>query len=292
MKISYVEKIGIFCFVLPALLLFFAFNVYPVLKTLELSFFQWNNANKDVVFVGFAHYWHILFNNPKFWKAVLNAGCISLLAIILQNGFALFLALLINKNIKCGSVYKAIFLSPFVVSGVVAGLVWKFIFDSNFGILNKSLAIMGFTKFLGFAWLNQINTTIPSIAFAHMWKGLGCSFIVLLIGLQAIPVEFYEAAKVDGADGWQQFKHITFPLITPIYVVVTIFTILNSMKIFDLIYSMTKSSFAEVPITKIYHSVINGAPSYSAAMVVVFSILLLIIFLIYIFAYKKLSYKK
>lgn len=274
------EKTFNLVFILPALILFLIFNFYPLIRTFQLSFFQWNGIDKDMVFIGLAQYKDILFNNPAFWKSMLNAGYVTLLALTLQNGLALLLALLVNRQIKGENIYRVIFFLPPVLSGVVVGLIWKFVYDGNFGILNHWLIILGFENFRDFAWLSEVKTALSSVAVVHMWKGFGYGFIILLAGLQTIPNELYEAAEVDGADKWQQFKHITFPCMIPVFTVVTILTILGSMQIFDLIYSMTRggpAGYTHVPITKIYEYMSNGEFGYSTAMAVLFGMVLLIV---------------
>jgi ABC-type sugar transport system permease subunit len=295
MKTTHREKAQNFCFIIPALALFLIFSLYPILRTFQLSFFQWNGIDKDMIFVGIAQYKHILFNNPAFWKSMLNAGYITLLALTLQNGLALLLALLVNKNIKGENIYRTIFFLPPVLSGIVVGLIWKFVYDGNFGILDYWLTSLGFANFQDFAWLSEIKTALSSVAVVHMWKGFGYGFIILLAGLQTIPVDLYEAAEVDGADAWQQFKNITFPLLIPIITIVMILTILGSMQVFDLIYSMTRGGPAghtHVPITKIYEYMSNGEFGYSTAMAVIFGMVLLIVSFAQIYLSKKFNYDK
>jgi len=178
---------------------------------------------------------------------------------------------------------------------VVVGLIWKFVFDGNFGILNHFLGLFGADGFKDFAWLSEIKTALTSVAVVHMWKGFGYGFIILLAGLQTIPVDLYEAAEVDGADAWQQFKKITFPLLIPIFTIVTILTILGSMQIFDLIYSMTRGGPAghtHVPITQIYEYMSNGAYGYSTAMAIVFGAVLLVVSGIQLYLSRKFNYDK
>jgi ABC-type sugar transport system permease subunit len=292
MNITPKEKTVNMVFILPALILFLVFNFYPLLRTFQLSFFQWNGIDKEMVFIGFAQYKDILFNNPAFWKSMLNAGYVTLLALTLQNGLALLLALLVNRQIRGENIYRVIFFLPPVLSGVVVGLIWKFVYDGNFGILNHWLISLGFDNFKDFAWLSEIKTALSSVAIVHMWKGFGYGFIILLAGLQTIPNELYEAAEVDGADKWQQFKHITFPCMIPVFTIVTILTILGSMQIFDLIYSMTRggpAGYTHVPITKIYEYMSNGEFGYSTAMAIIFGMVLLIVSFGQLYASKKFN---
>lgn len=292
MNLSPKEKTFNMMFVMPALLLFLVFNLYPLIRTFQLSFYQWNGIDKEMVFIGFAQYKHILFNNPAFWKSMLNAGYVTLLSLTLQNGLALLLALLVNRQIKGTTLYRVIFFLPPVLSGVVVGLIWKFVYDGNFGILNHFLISTGFENFKDFAWLSEVKTSLSSVAVVHMWKGFGYGFIILLAGLQTIPSELYEAAEVDGADKWQQFKNITVPSMIPVFTLVTILTILGSMQIFDLIYSMTRGGPAghtHVPITKIYEYMSNGEFGYSTAMAVVFGFVLLVVSFVQLYTSKKFN---
>lgn len=292
MKITPQEKLSNFSFIVPALLLFFVFSLFPILRTFQLSVFEWNGIDKDMLFVGFAQYKDVIFNNPTFWKSMGNAGIITGLALTLQNGLALLLALLCTRGIKGENIYRTIFFLPPILSGIVVGLVWKFVFDGNFGILNHFLVMLGFENFQNYAWLAEPKTALLSVAVVHMWKGFGYGFIILLAGLQTIPVDLYEAAEVDGADAWQQFKKITVPLLIPIFTIVTILTILGSMQVFDLIYSMTNGGPAghtEVPITIIYKYMGAGKYGYATAMALIFGVVLLVVSFAQIFSTKKLK---
>lgn len=292
MNVTSKEKTFNMLFILPALILFLVFNLYPLLRTIQLSFFQWNGIDKDMLFVGFAQYKHIIFNNPAFWKSMWNAAYITILCLTIQNGLALLLAILVNRQIKGENVFRVIFFLPPVLSGIVVGLIWKFIYDGNFGILNTFLVSLGFEQFKDFAWLSEVKTALSSVAVVHMWKGFGYGFIILLAGLQTIPNELYEAAEVDGADKWQQFLHVTIPSMIPVFTMVTVLTVLGAMQIFDLIYSMTQGGPAghtDVPITKIYQFMNNGEFGYSTAMAVIFGLLLLIVSLFQFYLSKKIK---
>ena len=286
------EKTFNLLFIVPALVLFLIFNLYPLLRTIQLSFFEWNGIDKDMLFIGFAQYKHIIFNNPAFWKSMWNAAYITLLCLTLQNGLALLLAILVNRQIKGENIFRVIFFLPPVLSGIVVGLIWKFIYDGNFGILNTWLVALGFEQFKDFAWLSEIKSALSSVAVVHMWKGFGYGFIILLAGLQTIPNELYESAEVDGANKWQQFMNVTVPSMIPVFTMVSVLTVLGAMQIFDLIYSMTQGGPAghtDVPITKIYQYMNNGEFGYSTAMAVVFGLLLLIVSLIQFYISRKIK---
>jgi raffinose/stachyose/melibiose transport system permease protein len=290
MNKAFKEKTFNLMFVLPALGLFLVFCLYPLFRTVQLSFFNWNGIALKMDYVGFSQYKHIITQNPVFWTSMWNAAYITLLALTVQNGLALLLALLVNREIKGDNIYRTIFFLPPVLSGIVVGIIWKWIYDGNYGILNHFLVTLGWKNLENFAWLSEIKTSLTAIAVVHMWKGFGYGFIILLAGLQTIPKDLYEAAKVDGADAWQQFKYITVPSMIPVFTIVSILTILGSMQIFDLIYSMTRGGPAghtHVPITRIYEYMANGEFGYSTAMAIVFGLVLLTVSIFQIEVSKK-----
>lgn len=218
---------------------------------------------------------------------MLQAGYITFWALTFQNLLALLLALACDRAIKAGSVYRVIFFIPPILSEVVVGLVWWWIYDGNWGLLNQWLTNIGFGN-LTHNWLSPsleegsrfMVRLLPltCIAIVHCWKGFGWAFIILLAGLQSIPRDFYEAAKVDGADNWQAFWKITFPVLMPVLILVVILTILGSMQGFVLILAMTNGGpyyYTEVPVTKILDSMKNGHFGFACAQSVIFGLILL-----------------
>ncbi len=284
-------------FVLPALSLFALFTFYPFLKVIQLSFYEWNGIDPQMTFVGLSHYHNILFRTTEFWKAYGNATLITVLALVVQNSFALLLAVMVDRGIRGGQLYRLIFFLPPVLSFIVVGFVWRWIFD-GYGILNHLLGVIGLTKYSDahWAWLGQRETSLLCVAIVHMWKGFGYGFVILLAGLQAIPKEQYEAAQVDGASVWDQFRHITVPLMVPVFAVVSILTILGTMQIFDLIWSMTRGGPAghtEVPVSLIYRYMTDQDIrkfGYSTAMAMVFGASLFLVSMAQIYLSKKLRY--
>jgi len=279
------NRISNLLFILPALAMFCVFSVYPFVKTFQLSAFQWDGVSRHMQFVGLSNYKDILFNNPTFWHSMGAAGYIALLALIIQNALALLLAVLVDRGVKAQNFFRTTFFLPPVLSFIVVALIWKWIYNPSYGILNFGLTGLGITQFHDFGWLSEAKTALTSVAVVHMWKGFGWGFIILLAGLQGIPRELYESASIDGASAWQQFRHVTVPLMIPTFVIVSILTILGSMQIFDLIYGMTRggpAGLTHVPITRIYEYMNNGEFGYATAMAVVFGLVLLIVSLVQI----------
>jgi raffinose/stachyose/melibiose transport system permease protein len=269
-----------YLFVLPAIFMFCVFSLYPFYEILRLSVFQWDGVSPVMNFVGLSHFKDIIFSNKIWWSSVWHAAFITILALIVQNALALALAVACDRDIKGGKFYRVVFYLPPILSGIVVGLIWNWIFEGNFGLLNHWLTAMG----LGHAtraWLAEPQTALTCVAVIHMWKGFGWGFIIMLAGLQGIPRELYEAAKVDGATPWQMFWNVTVPLMIPVFILVSILTILGTMQIYDIIVATTGGGpgyHTEVPITRILTNMTGyGRFGYACAMGLVFGVLLLVV---------------
>jgi len=270
-----------YLFILPALAIFAVFYIYPFYRVFQLSLYHWDGISSMMQFVGLSHFKDIIFHDPmRWWPAVGNAAYITLLALIFQNALALILALACDKDIKGGNVYRMIFYLPPVLSGIVVGLIWNWIYAGDYGLLNHWLNLLGLPN-LTRAWLADPRTALTCVAIVHMWRGFGWGFIILLAGLQNIPRELYEAAKVDGANAWETFKSVTVPLMIPVFVLVSILTILGTMQIYDLIVSTTGGGpgyHTEVPVTRILASMIGSSRfGYACAQGILFGIILLVV---------------
>lgn len=272
------QNISDYLWVLPALGMFLVFGIYPFLKILQLSFVEWDGISPEVKFVGFKNYINILFHNKIWWESFFHAGIITLLALTIQNSFALTLAYIVDKGVKFGKFYRLCYFLPPMLSGIVVGLMWNWIFQAD-GILNYLLNKIGIL--VKIPWLAEPKTALFSVAVIHMWKGFGWGFVIFLAGLQSIPRELYEAADIDGASSVQKFLYVTFPLLIPIIVLVSILTVLGTMQIYDIIVSTTGGGpgyHTEVPFTQIITRMTGTSQfGYACAMGLVFGFILLII---------------
>lgn len=270
-----------YLFILPAVLIFSVFYIYPFVKTFQLSLCQWDGIMPTTVFVGFANFKNVIFRNTAYWwQSMGNAGYITLIALTLQNLLALALAMACDRAIKSGNLYRVIFFIPPVLSEVVVGLVWKWIYNGDYGLLNYWLSQIGLSG-LTRTWLADPKIALTAVAITHSWKGFGWGFIILLAGLQTIPRQLYEAARVDGASSWEIFKRITAPLMVPVFALVSILTVLGTMQAFVLIISMTGGGpgyHTEVPVTRILASMIASSRfGYACAQGIVFGLVLLVV---------------
>ncbi len=274
------DQLENYLFVLPAITLFAVFSIYPFLKVFQLSVYEWDGISSAMRFVGLANFWDIFRHNSVWWTSVWNAIYITLLALTFQNILALLLALACDRGIRWGHVYRVIFYLPPVLSGIVVGLIWSWIYDGNYGLLNHWLKAIGLDS-LTRSWLSDPKTALTSVAVIHMWKGFGWGFVIFLAGLQNIPRELYEAARVDGANGWQVFKEVTVPMMIPVFILVAILTVLGTMQIFDIIISTTGGGpgyHTEVPVTRILATMTGTSQfGYACAEGIMFGVLLLLV---------------
>jgi ABC-type sugar transport system permease subunit len=209
-----------------------------------------------------------------------QAGYITFIALTFQNVLAFLLAWACDREMRLKNFYRVIFFIPPVLSEVVVGLVWQWILDGNYGLLNSWLTQMGFIN-LTRNWLSDPQTALTTVAIVHSWKGFGWGFLIFLAGLQTIPRELYEAARVDGANAWQSFKKITVPLMIPVVVLVAILTVLGAMQAFVLIIAMTGGGPAyhtQVPVLRILASMRGSSRfGYACAQGISFGFVLIIV---------------
>jgi multiple sugar transport system permease protein len=218
----------------PYLIFVVVFVVFPVLFCFFLTFNKWNIIS-PMKFIGTDNYYH-LFHDRLFWKAIGNTLKFLLLHIPLQLVVSLFLAYLLNQKIKAASFFRASFFMPVIVSGVVVTILWQQLLGFDSGLINRFLTGMGATKV---GWLVNPDIAIYSIAIMATWKNVGLYVILFLVGLQTVPPQYYEAAKMEGATRWQQFYHITLPMINPTIFMVVILSTIGGFSLFIEPYIMT-----------------------------------------------------
>ncbi len=272
-----------YLFILPAMLLFLVFSFYPFLKVFQLSAMDWDGISSGMRFIGMKNFHEAAFHDPSWWISMKNAGIITLLALTAQNLLALALAMIVDRDIKGKNFYRVVFYLPPVLSGIVVGLVWNWIFDGSHGLLNYALIHVGLGSWTH-AWLADPRTALLCVAIIHMWKGFGWGFVILLAGLQAIPRDLNEAARVDGAGDWRIFWKITVPLMLPVFFLVSILTVLGTMQIFEIIVATTNGGpgyHTEVPITRILTAMVGSARfGYACSLGILFGLILLAVSLV------------
>lgn len=265
-----------FSFVFPAFLIFSIFYLYPFFYSFVISF-QRGDGIYFSKFVGLANFKEILFHDKDWWRSVYNGAFITFWALTFQNVLAFALALGVDKALKTGKIYRVIFFILPVLSEIIIGLLMREILVSNPGILNQWLEKMGLGIFAQ-SWLGK-ETVLLTTALVHCWKGFGWAFIILLAGLQTIPEQLYEAAKIDGADSLQSFSKITLPLLMPVVSLVMVLTILGSMQTFAMILALTRGAagLTEVPVMRIYNHLRGSQVGLACAEGIILGIMLIVV---------------
>lgn len=247
------EKVTSFAFVLPALLIFSIFYIYPFFYTFWLSLHQWDMIGA-ATFVGVDNFKEIFLHDERgWWLSMYNAFFITFCALTFQNIFAFFIALGVDKCIKTGKFYRVVFFILPILAEIIIGLLMRDMLIKDPGVLNTILDKIGL-GILQRDWLGSQEQALVTTAIVHCWKGFGWGFIIFLAGLQTIPQQLYEAARIDGASSWQSFQRITLPLMIPVIVMVFILTILGSMQAFGMIMTLTRG-IVEVPVMIIYNHI-------------------------------------
>ena len=221
----------------PALTVFSIFVIWPLLDSFRYSFTNWNGFNSNYKFVGLDNFAKI-FTDPNFVTATVNTAIWMVAALLLPTLLGLALALLLNTGLRGASIFKSIFYLPICLSAVIVGQIWIWIYQPEWGLLNKVVASLTGNTF-DFAWLAQPSTALGSVIFAWSWQQTGLAMVIFLAGLTSIPRDLLEAADVDGVKRWKQTIHIVLPMLRPATVVVVALSVINSLKGFDILYIMT-----------------------------------------------------
>jgi raffinose/stachyose/melibiose transport system permease protein len=209
---------------------------YPTIGVVFTSFFKWDGLSLSRDFVGVANYVQIFTQDPIFWRAVFNSGIWVVLSLIVPTAMGLALALALNRPIFGRALFRTIFYLPAVIASIAVAAIWSWMYQPGFGPINVFLRGLG----AGTPdWLGSRNLVLFSIFIPSIWMGSGLNMLLFLAGLQGVPGELREAAAIDGAGRLQVFWHVTVPSLKPTFVVVLSLAVVNSLKVFDLIYGMT-----------------------------------------------------
>ena len=271
---------ALFLFVLPGLILYSIFFIYPTLSALFYSFTDWDGLTPNYNFVGVDNYINIFTNDSIFVKAFGNNLKFMLFVVIFQTAFSLLFALYLVKNTKTNIFLRALYFFPTILSSVSVAFIWSFVYDPNLGILNTLLERMSLGA-LTHNWLGEQDIAIFSIAVVQVWMHTGQMLIIFVAGLQNIPNDLYEVAKIERASRWQRFRFVTWPLVAPAATIVIAYTTIQSFKAFDLIFAMTRGGpnySTEILATLIYSTAFRSFKfGYASAESVIFMIVIAII---------------
>jgi len=231
------------------MVLYILFQGYPILSSIFYSTLDWSGMTSDALFVGLDNFKELL-RDKYFFNSVINSFKYMIMAVPLQLTISLALAYIFNSIIKKGaSFFRTVFFLPVITTASIVGIIMMFIFGGT-GSVNQFLSLFG-TR--GINWLGNAKTALPVVVLIGVWKESGTFMIDWLVALQSVSQDVYEAATIDGANKWQTFRHVVFPLILPMGGVISVLCIISSLKVFDLIQTMT-----------------NGGPFYSTDVAATF----------------------
>jgi raffinose/stachyose/melibiose transport system permease protein len=238
-------------YILPGLITYLVFMAVPIVNSLRLSFFTGSGFQINN-FIGFDNYRRLFFDpdiSKEFWNAFGNTWVFFAITMLVQNTLGLGFALLLsNKGLRGAGTFRTVIFIPATIAIVVCGFLWKLLLDPNWGSINIMLKSVGLGSWAQ-PWLGMERTTLPVITLVSAWEWMGIPTMIFLAALQSVPDDYFEAAQIDGASGWQVLRFIKLPLLVPMIGVVGILTFTGNFNAFDIVYAMAGA---------------NGAPNFSS----------------------------
>lgn len=269
------ECIWGWAFILPTMIGLIVLNIYPIFKTIIESFYKTGDFGRGNTFIGLQNYQKIL-GDPEIWQALLNTFKYAIVEVPFSIAIALVLAVLLNRKMIGRAAYRTIFFLPMVAAPAAIAMVWRWLYNSEFGLLNHMLG----TKT---NWISNPSIAVFAVAVIGVWSILGYNMVLFLAGLQDIPKDYYEASSIDGANGIYQFFHITIPLLSPTIFFVAITRVIGGLQVFDLIFMvMDKNNPALYKTQSLVYlfyqeSFVNNNKGMGSAIVVFLLIIIMII---------------
>lgn len=268
-----------YLFIAPNLLVFTVFMFVPILFAFYISLNEWSLIGSPT-FIGLGNYIEMM-QDERFWRSFYNTIVYTIGTVPVSIALGLAVAIGLNRKLPARGLLRSIFFVPVVISMVAVALVASWIFNGNYGVINNALNAVGFG---GVPWLSSPTWAMPSLIITTLWIRIGFCMVVYLAALQSIPGELYEAARVDGATGWKQFRHITWPMLSATTFLLLILNVIYSLHVFDLIYVMTGGGpgfSTTVLVQYIYLMAFESSEmGYASAVGVVLYLMLLIFTLV------------
>ncbi len=293
-KIASKEWVIFLLFVAPNFLFLILFTYWPLWENIRLSvqktdLLAFTGSNE---FVGLENFEYI-FNNRTFQLVLRNTLIFIVACVGLTMICGLLVALLLNQKLRGRTAVRAVVFAPFLLSGAAIGIVWAYIFDPRFGLLAQ---VLDWFSIPSPHWLDRPEWALPAVIIVYVWKNLGFAAVIFLAGLQAIPQDLYDAAKIDGANAWWRFKSVTIPMLSPISFFLFITSILATFQAFDIIQVMTDGGPAYGSTTLVYYVYQQGFGQganfgrSAAAAIVLFLAMLVVTIVQMRFTEKKVHY--
>ncbi len=275
-------------FIFPTMLGLIILNIIPIFQTIYQSFFKTGDFGRGNIFIGMENYIK-MFGDAEVWQSVINTFKYAIVEVPFSIAIALVLAVLLNRKMMGVSAYRTIFFLPMVAAPAAIAMVWRWLFNSEFGLLNH---IFG----TSINWISDPAIAVFAIAVIGIWSIIGYNMVLFLAGLQEIPRDYYEAASIDGATGINQFFNITVPLLSPTIFFVTITRVIGGLQVFDLIFMvMDKNNPALYKTQSIVYlfyqnSFVENNKGYGSTIVVLLISIIMVVTVFQMIAQKKWVY--
>ena len=268
------SKAALYWMSIPAISLYAFLFLFPVLSNFRFSLTKWDGI-VEPEFVGLANFRKLATDDDLAVKVLGNNIEFMFWVVIFQTALALLFATYLVKNSKSSLFFRTLFFFPTILSSVSVAMIWLFLYDPNYGAINTTLKKLGLDS-LALNWLGSETSALYALIFVQVWFHAGQMMVIYIAGLQQIPQELYEAANVDGANRWQQFKSVTWPMALPTSAIVIAYTTIQSFRAFDLVYATTQggpNNTTSILTTMIFQTAFNEfrfgyAASQSIIMVV------------------------
>ncbi|RKN39492.1 carbohydrate ABC transporter permease [Streptomyces hoynatensis] len=262
----------------PALLFYTALTLYPMAQVIVSGFTDANGFTGDRDFVGLDNFTHMFTDDPALLDALGHTAVYSFFKVAVQTVVAFLIAVLLNKKMRGGNIYRAIFFAPIVISPVAVVFTWSFMFDPTNGSINTLLSDVGLGS-LAQDWLGDYDLALYSVILVDMWSGLGFSVVIFLAGMSTIPAEITEAARVDGAGPLRTMWSITLPLLRNTTGLVLVLAINGALRAFDTVYLMTQGGpgdSTELYMTRLFdEGFVRNNFGYASSMALVVILVLI-----------------
>ncbi|MCA1853800.1 MAG: sugar ABC transporter permease [Beggiatoa sp.] len=270
------EWILFILFMLPNFVLFGLFTFWPMIENIRLSTQRWDMISPIRLGIGTENY-RYLVENDTFHRVLLNTAYFTVAAVGLSLLIGLIVALLLNQPLRFRNGARAVVFAPTLLSGAAIGIVWSYIFDPQYGLVAQ---VLGWVSVSSPDWLNRPEWAMPAIIIVYVWKNMGFATVIFLAGLQAIPRDLYDAARVDGANVWWRFRSVTIPMLSPITFFLVVTSILNTFQAFDIIRVMTQGGPVDATNTLIYYVYEQGFVALNAGRSAAASLVLFVLMMV------------
>lgn len=285
-KLKLKQNLVYLLFVGPALILFAIFILWPLLLAAFYSLRNWNGISPTSNFIGFMNFFKV-FQEPIFYTSLTFTLKYTVICVVLLNSLGLFLALILNMNMKGRGILRSVFFMPMIISSVAVGYTWNFIITNFFPYLGKIFHV----AFLEKIWLAYPDTSFLAMIVVSVWQMVGFYMIIYLAGLQTVPKDILEASQIDGASHVQSFFRITLPMIRPTFTICLFLSIVNGLKAFDLNYSLTNGgpygSTQSLSFQIYLDAFDRNMMSYASAKAIIFCVIIAAVAIIQVLLTKK-----